>query len=58
VSVDDLRFDFGEIPVGVYVLACVSDRKIIAVRSIRIAAGAEPFTINYKPDVDGEAANR
>jgi hypothetical protein len=58
VDVDDLRFDFGEVPPGIYLLACVANQRFIAVRTIRIAADAAPFTIDYKPNEDGEAVKR
>lgn len=55
VNSDDLRFDFGEVPPGIYLLACVANRKFIAVRTIRIAADAGPLKIDYKANEDGEA---
>ena len=55
VNSADLSFDFGQVPPGVWVVACVADRKFIAVRTVRIAADAEPFTIDYKSNEDGEA---
>lgn len=51
----DLSFDFGEVPPGVWVVACVANRKFIALRSVRVAGDAVPFTIDYKPNQDGEA---
>jgi hypothetical protein len=56
VNPEELSFDFGEVPPGVYILACVANHEFIALRKIRIAAGAEPFTIDYKSNEDGEAA--
>ncbi len=55
VAPEDLAFDFGDVPPGVYVVACVADQKFVAVRAIRIAADAAPFTIDYKAAEDGEA---
>lgn len=51
----DLSFNFGEVPPGLWVVACVANRKFIAVRTIRIAADAVPFTIEYRSKEDGEA---
>lgn len=56
VNSNDLRFDFGEVPPGIYVVACVANKKLVALRTVRIAADAAPFTIYYKPSEDGEAA--
>jgi hypothetical protein len=55
VDLHELRFDFGEVPPGAYLLACVANQKFIALRTVRIAADTEPFTIDYKPGEDGEA---
>ena len=49
-----LHFDFGEVPPGTYLVACVANQKFVAVRTIRVAADTEPFSIDYKPEVDGE----
>jgi hypothetical protein len=54
VNPDNLRFDFGEVPPGVYLLACQANRRFIVVRTIRIAADTSPFTIDYKSNQDGE----
>ena len=54
VDQDNLRFDFGEVPPGIYLLACVANQKFVAVRTIRVAADTAPFTIDYKSDEDGE----
>jgi len=40
---------FGDVPLGVFVVACVADQKFVAVRTIKIAADAAPFTIEYNP---------
>jgi|HubBroStandDraft_1064217.scaffolds.fasta_scaffold317608_2 hypothetical protein len=58
VTPTDLGFDFGEVPPGVYVVACVANHRFIALRTVRIAADAAPFTIDYKPNEDGEAVKR
>jgi hypothetical protein len=55
VNPESLRFDFGEVPPGIYTLSCVANQKFVAVRTIRIAADTEPFKIVYKPGEDGEA---
>jgi len=55
VNLDDMRFDFGEVPAGIYLLTCVADQKFVVVRTIRTAADTAPFRIDYKPDEDGEA---
>jgi hypothetical protein len=55
VTPADLRFNFGKVPPGIYVLECVANKKFVALRAVRIAADAEPFTIDYKPNEDGEA---
>jgi hypothetical protein len=55
VNQDALRFDFGDVPPGVYLVSCVANQKFVAVRTIRIAADTKPFTIDYKPGEDGEA---
>jgi hypothetical protein len=55
VSPADLSFDFGEVPPGVWVVACVANHKFVALRTVRIAADAAPFTIDYRPGEDGEA---
>jgi hypothetical protein len=56
VTPADLRFNFGEVPPGIWAVACVANRKFIAVRTITIAADAAPFTIDYMSSQDGEAA--
>jgi|SRR5579862_2757331 len=55
VTSSDLHFDFNDVPPGVYVVTCVANRKFIAVRTVRVAADAVPFTIDYKPNEDREA---
>ncbi len=55
VKPKELSFDIGEVPPGIWVVACVANRKFIALRTVRIAADAEPFTIDYKPNEDSEA---
>jgi hypothetical protein len=55
VTPADLRFNFGKVPPGIYVLACAANKKFVALRTVRIAADAAPFTIDYKADEDGEA---
>lgn len=56
VTSSDWSFDFGEVPPGIYILACVAEKKFIAVRTVRIAADAAPLTIRYKSHEDGEFA--
>ena len=55
VTPADLRFDFGQVPPGVYVVSCVANQRFIALRTVSIAADAAPFTIDYNPNNDGEA---
>jgi hypothetical protein len=55
VNPADLSFDFGEVPPGVWVVACVANQEFVALRTVRIAAEAAPFTIDYMPNRDGEA---
>jgi len=52
----DLRFNFGEVPPGIYVLACVADQKFVVLRIVTISADAMPFTIQFMPDSDGSAS--
>jgi len=56
VTPADSRFNFGDVPPGIWVVACVANQKFIAQRTVRIAADAVPFTIDYMPNQDGEAA--
>jgi hypothetical protein len=49
VSQTERAFDFGDVPAGLYVLTCVAERKVVALEVVRIAADAEPITINYSP---------
>jgi hypothetical protein len=51
---DSNVFDFGEVPPGLYVLACVADRKFTVLRTVRISASSAPITVEYKPGVDHE----
>ena len=55
VTPADLRFDFGEVPPGNYVLTCVADQKFFVTRTIRIAADAAPFAITYDSNTDKQA---
>ena len=55
VTAADLHFDFGEVPPGIYLLACVAEKKYIVVRTISINGGSKPFTVDYKPGDGGEA---
>jgi hypothetical protein len=49
VKPDKLSFDFGEVPPGLYTLACVADNKFVVLRTVRIAADAVPITVKYRP---------
>ena len=52
-----LRFDFGHVPPGVYVVTCVANRKLFAVRTVRVTGSAAPFTLEYRPNEDREAVS-
>lgn len=57
VTSPGLHFDFSRVPSGVYVITCVANRKFIAVRTVRVAADAAPFTLEYRPNEDREAVS-
>jgi|SRR5580704_7683835 hypothetical protein len=46
---DSSNFDFGEVPPGLYTLACVADGKFVVLRTVRVAADVMPLTVDYRP---------
>ena len=57
VTPPGLQFDFGRVPSGIYVVTCVANGKFFAVRTVRVAGDAAPFTLEYKPGEDREAVS-
>jgi hypothetical protein len=50
----DESFDFGEVNVGSYVVACGRGTDLLVLRPIRVTGGMEPITIkasSLKPDM-------
>jgi hypothetical protein len=52
----DLSFDFGEVPSGIYILSCVAEKHVFLLRTVKIAADAKPFAINYRSGDDPDGA--
>jgi hypothetical protein len=51
-----LRLEYeSAVPPGIYLLACVANKKYVVLRTIRINGASEPFTVDYKPGDGGEA---
>jgi hypothetical protein len=54
----DLTFDFGAVPNGPYVVACVANREFVVLRIASPDGNGKPCTINYRPDEDVDAITR